>query len=438
MIDPVAAGLIGFVLLLILLLMRLPIGISMLLVSGIGVLAIRPQAALPILGGEIFNQASNPHIIIIPMFILLGNIVSASGMGRHLYEAANAWIGHLKGGLASATILGAASFSALSGSSLAAAVTIGKVALPEMKRFKYQGGLAAGSVAAGGTLGILIPPSAGFVIYGLLAEESINRLFIAGVIPGIILTLLFIFAIWLQVNVWPHIAPIQGSRVSLSERLRALQNAFPLVALIACSIGGIYFGIVTATEAAGVAAILAASIMFVRGGTNQDTIMRIMTETLISTGQIFMILFGAFAFKTFIGLTGISYRLMDITYSANLSASTLIGITVVVLVILGMFMDGFAILVLAVPILEPTLTDQNVDMIWFGVLMVIVLEMGLITPPVGLNVFIVSRLTKDASMMQIFKGVVPFWVAMAICAALILAFPSLATYLPDSMLGYRN
>jgi tripartite ATP-independent transporter DctM subunit len=437
MIDPVIVGLAGFILLLVLLLVRLPIGISMLLVSGLGVWVIRPQATLPILGGEIFNQASNPHIIIIPLFILLGNIVSASGLGRDLYDAAYKWIGHLKGGLASATILGSASFSALSGSSLAAAVTIGKVALPQMKRFNYHGGLAAGSVAAGGTLGILIPPSAGFVIYGLLAEESINRLFIAGVVPGLILTFLFIFAIWLQVKIWPHLAPIQNNRADISERLQALWKALPLVGLIICSIGGIYFGLFTASEAAGIAAILATLIMFARGRMTQDCISRIMSDTLVSTGQIFMILFGAFAFKTFIGLTGISYRLMGFVYTVDLSATTLIAASIIALIILGMFMDGFAILVLAVPILEPTLTDLNVDMIWFGVLMVIVLEMGLITPPVGLNVFIVSRLTDDASMLQIFKGIVPFWIAMAICAALILAVPSLATYLPDSMLGHR-
>ncbi|MEO1249652.1 MAG: TRAP transporter large permease subunit, partial [Pseudomonadota bacterium] len=247
----------GFAGLFLLLFIRVPVGLAMMAIGGLGIYMIRPPAALPVIAGEIFGEAANYPLTILPLFILMGNLAGVSGMSRDLYDAAHSWFGHMKGGLASATIVGCAGFSALSGSSLAAALTMGRVSLPQMQRYNYDNGLATGAIAAGGTLGILIPPSAGFVVYAILTEESIGRLFMAGVLPGLLLTSLFILAIWIVVLRKPAYAPQSADRVALPERFRALGRASWIVGIIVLTIGGIYAGVFSAVEAAGVGAFLA-------------------------------------------------------------------------------------------------------------------------------------------------------------------------------------
>ena len=356
-------------------------------------------------------------------------------MSRDLYDAAHSWLGHFKGGLASATVVGCAGFSALSGSSLAAALTMGRVSLPEMQRFKYDNGLATGAIAAGGTLGILIPPSAGFVIYAILTEESIGRLFMAGVIPGLLLTLLFIVAIWIVVLRAPAKAPQIDTRDTLAVRLRALARAGWIVSIIVLTIGGLSTGVFSAVEAAGIGAFLALIVTAIRGCVTRKNMTEVFASTLASSGTVFMILFGAFVFKTFIGFTGITYALSLWVEAQGYTGMQVVIAFLAIFIVLGMFMDGFAILVLTVPLVQPVIEPLGINMIWFGVLMVIVLEMGLISPPVGVNVFVVKGIAPGVPMGTIFRGIWPFWFAMLTAVILVLIFPQIALLLPDTMFG---
>ena len=433
--TPYEIGLTGFAALFVLLLIRMPVGLAMLTVGSVGIGLIRPQAMLPVVAGEMFSEASKYSLIILPLFMLMGNLAGVSGMSRDLYDAAHRWFGHMRGGLASATIVGCAGFSALSGSSLAAALTMGRVSLPEMQRYRYDDGLATGAIAAGGTLGILIPPSAGFVVYAILTEESIGRLFIAGVLPGLLLTALFLLAIYFVVSLNPDKAPVSLKPVAWSVRWLALARAGWILGLIGLTIGGIYVGVFSAIEAAGVGAFMALLVALLRHTLNFQTIPRVLGDTLRSCGTVFLILFGAFVFKTFVAFSGIPYRMATAVEAMELSPMLIVMLILLMFIVLGTFLEGFAILVLTVPLVQPMLDSAGVDMIWFGVLMVIVLEMALISPPVGLNVFVVKGIAPDVPMNTIFRGIWPFWLAMLVCVALILFIPQLALFLPNTMFG---
>ena len=433
--DGSTLALLGFGALFVLLFFRMPVGTSMMLVGAVGIYMIRPAASLPVVAGEIFGEATSYSLTILPLFILMGNLAGVSGMSRDLYDAAHGWFGHLKGGLASATIVGCAGFSALSGSSLAAAITMGRVSLPEMQRYKYDDGLATGAIAAGGTLGILIPPSAGFVIYAILTEESIGRLFMAGVLPGLLLTALFILAIWFVVFRKPEKAPQSVAPAPLSARFAALRRASWIISIIVLTIGGIYAGVFSAVEAAGVGAFLALIASFVRRAVTWANIREVVVSTLKSTGMVFLILFGAFVFKTFIGFTGVTYSLTLWVEGLGLSAMQVVIAILLMFIVLGTFMEGFAILVLTVPLVQPILETLGVDLIWFGVLMVIVLEMALISPPVGVNVFVVKGIAPKVPLNTIFRGIWPFWFAMLVAVVLILLIPEIALMLPNGMFG---
>jgi tripartite ATP-independent transporter DctM subunit len=428
-------ALVGFGALFLLLFIRVPVGLAMMAVGAGGIWMIRPPAALPVIATEIFGEAANYSLTILPLFILMGNLAGVSGMSRDLYSAAHAWLGHLKGGLASATIVGCAGFSALSGSSLAAALTMGRVSLPEMQRYRYDNGLATGAIAAGGTLGILIPPSAGFVVYAILTEESIGRLFMAGVLPGLLLTFLFIVAIWLTVLRNPEKAPQGADKVALAARWRALARAGWIIGIIVLTIGGIYAGVFSAIEAAGIGALLALLVTILRRALTWPNVKEVAASTLSSTGTVFLILFGAFVFKTFIGFTGVTTALTGWVADLGLTGTQVVIAILLLFIVLGMFLDGFAILVLTVPLVQPILQATGVDLIWFGVLMVIALEMGLISPPVGINVFVVKGIADGVPLNTIFRGIWPFWFAMLLAVILVLMVPDIALLLPDTMFG---
>ncbi len=426
-------GMIGLFVLFFLLFLRMPVAIAMLIVGTGGVYWINPRGALPTLSGEIFSISSVYSLSILPLFVLMGNLAGISGMSRDLYDAAYAWFGHMRGGLASSTIVGCAGFSALSGSSLASAVTMGRVALPEMQRYHYDNKLATGCIAAGGTLGILIPPSAGFVVYAILTEESIGRLFMAGVFPGILLSVLFIITIYIQTTLQPQLAPTSATPVKLTERFRALARAGWIIGIIVVTIGGIYAGVFSAVEAAAVGAFLAFGVTLFRGKTTWQSSKSILANTLQSTGMTFFILMGAFVFTPFMALSGIPTELIGILNGLEAGRYTVLLIVLAFLIALGTFMEGFAILVLSLPLIQPIMEDFNFDMIWFGVLMVIVLEMGLISPPVGVNVFVVKGIAPDVAMNDIFKGIWPFWFAMLLAIIVLLLLPDIALFLPNSM-----
>ena len=426
-------GVWGIVALFFCLFVRMPVGIALLVVGFFGIWVIDGQrAAVATMSSETYTSITAYSLSIIPLFVLMGNLAGAAGYSQKLYEAAYAWIGRLRGGLASATVLGCAAFAAVSGSSVATAVTIGKVALPEMKRFGYADGLATGSVAAGGTLGILIPPSTGFVLYAILTEESIGKLFIAGILPGILLSLLFIVVIMTITALNPSEGPA-GPGSTFSEKLWASLKSLPLIGVILVSIGGIYLGVFTPVEAAGVGATLTAFLALGTGAVKFTKLPDILLETVTTTAMLFLIVIGAHVFGPFLALTHIPETLANALKELGLGPYGTLLLILIGYIILGMFFDGLAMLVVTMPVVYPIIVEAGFDPIWFGVICVIVIEMGLITPPVGINVFVVKSVAKDVPMSTIFRGVFPFWFAMAACLLLLTLFPQIALFLPENM-----
>jgi tripartite ATP-independent transporter DctM subunit len=429
-----AFGLVGIASLFILLALRMPVAIAMALVGVIGFGIMNGwSSAFSMLGDEAFVIANNYELIVIPLFILMGNFASTSGMSRDLYNAAYAWVGHWRGGLASATIAACAGFAALSGSSVASAITMGRVSLPEMKRYNYDSKLATGCIAAGGTLGILIPPSTGFIIYAILTEESIGRLFLAGVFPGLLLTALFMISIYIQTRINPELGPA-GPRVAMKEKFKSLGQASAMIVIVFVTIGGIYGGVFTPTEAAGVGAMLSFLLALVRGRINKSSLFDVWLQTMRTTGLVFLILIGAHIFNPFLALTHIPSDLASLLIGSELSPMTIMLILMAAYIVLGSFLEGFAMLVLTLPIVHPLIIELGFDPIWFGVMIVIIIEIGLITPPVGVNVFVVKGIAGDVPLKTIFAGVIPFWIAMMICIVLLMIFPQIALFLPETMI----
>ena len=433
--DGATVALLGFAALLVLLLIRVPVGLSMLIAGAAGIALIRPQAVLPVIAGEAFAVSSRYALTIIPLFMLMGNLAVVSGMSRELYVAVNLWLGRFRGGLAAASIVASAGFSALSGSSLAAALTMGRVALPEMQRYNYDNSLAAGAVAAGGTLGILIPPSVGLVLYGILTEQSIGRLFMAGLIPGILLTFLFVLTVFVLVKLQPQKAPEGRPAQPAEQRERAPTGAYWITGLAAVTLGGIYTGVFSAMEAAGMGAFLTLLVALARRSLTLSAIEEAVLHTLRACGTVFLILIGAYVFKVFLGFTEVPFATARWVGAQGWSAAQVVAVLLAMFIVLGTFLDGFAILVLTIPLVQPILAALGVDMIWFGVMIVVTLEMGLISPPVGLNTFVVKSVAPDVPMGAIYRGIVPFWFAMLALLVLIGALPQIATFLPQAMYG---
>ncbi len=431
--SEVQIGVAGLVALFVLLALRMPVAIVLLVVGTVGIAVLNGlPAAYATLANEAFVIGSFHELSVIPLFVLMGNLATISGMSRDLYSAAYAWVGNWRGGLASATVIGCTGFAALSGSSVASAVTMGKVALPEMDRYKYDPRLATGSVAAGGTLGILIPPSTGFVIYAILTEESIGRLFMAGLFPGLLLTFLFVATIGLICFFYPQFGP-KGPKTDWREKGRATLKAGPMLALVLITIGGIYGGVFTPVEAAGVGAFLALCFALLRRSLTIPSFINALLETVRTAAMTFMILVGAHVISPFLALTRIPESLANALAALDLGPYGVLVLVLAAYILLGTFLEGFAMLVLSLPIVFPLITGLGFDPIWFGVVVVITLEMGLISPPVGVNVFVVKGVAENVPMGQIFAGILPFWIAMACGLVLLILFPEIATWLPNSM-----
>jgi tripartite ATP-independent transporter DctM subunit len=428
-------GLIGVAGLFLLFILRMPVGLSMLITGLVGSIAIRGwQHALPSLSSETFAIASFYQLSVIPMFVLMGNIAGASGMGRDLYNAAYAWVGHIRGGLASATIIACACFASLCGSSAASAVTMGRVALPEMRRYKYDDALATGTVASGGTLGFTFPPSAGLVIYGILTEQAIGRLFLAGVVPGIILTLLFIATVFIVTTIRREAGP-PGPRASMAERIATLGRASGIVLVVFVTIGGIYLGLFTPIEASGFGASFTLLVALFRRKLNVPVLKAIVLQTMRTTATVFLILMGAYVFIPFMTLSELPEIVVRFLLSFDLGTTGILIIIILTYLALGTFMEDFSMLILTLPVVLPVLKALGVDLVWFGVVAVLIIQMGLLSPPVGINVFIVKGIVPDVPMYTIFRGIWPFWYAMGLLIALLLIFPQLALFLPNTMFG---
>ena len=432
--SPILIGIIGILILFILMASGMNVGIAMAVSAFLGLFYIMGfSQALSILGAAPYRTAAAYTMSVIPLFVLMGNLSFYAGVSEDLYSTTYKIFGHLPGGLAMATTVGCAGFAATCGSSVATAVTMGSIAIPEMKKYKYAPTLAAGSLAAGGTLGILIPPSIGFIIYSMLTDESIGKLFIAGVLPGILLTVLFVLTIYVNVRRDLTLGP-PGPGFSLREKVASFKGVWSALALFVLVIGGLYGGIFTPTEAGGIGAFGAFLLMLIRKKLTKGNLINVLMDTGKVTAMCFIILAGANVFGYFMAVTRIPNELADLAVSLPLPPILIVIFILIIYLALGSVMDSIAMIVLTVPIFYPVVMELGFDPIWFGVIMVIVMEMALITPPVGMNVFAIAGVAPEIPLYTVFKGIVPFLVAMIICIAFLMAFPQIATFLPGLMM----
>ncbi|WP_299483678.1 TRAP transporter large permease [uncultured Roseibium sp.] len=434
-------GLLGFAAVLVLVMLRIPIAFAMGFVGMIGfMLETSYRASISMAARLIIDTSQDYGLSVVPLFILMGLFVNKAGISRELYAASNAFLGHLRGGLAMATIVACGGFAAISGSSLATAATMSKVAMPEMRRFGYSDKLSTASIAAGGTLGILIPPSVILVIYGLLTETSIGKLFVAGVIPGLIGILLYLVAV--KFTVWrdPDAGPA-GPRATTSQKLAALKDVWAVLLLFFLVIGGLYglFDVpplnlsFSPTEAAGMGAMGAFLIAIARRRLSMSATLEALRETAMTSAGLFAVLIGAWIFSNFVNVAGLPAALSDLVTAYDLAPWVVMCIILLIYIVLGCVFESLSMLLLTVPIFFPIVTGLGYDPIWFGIIVVVVTEISLITPPVGLNVFVLRAVVGDVPTATIFKGVTPFWAVDIIRLLLLLLLPALVLFLPNQM-----
>ncbi|GAB1380491.1 TRAP transporter large permease [Pararhodobacter sp.] len=424
----------GFALLLLLAFIGVPLAFATLAVGFFGLTYLRGfDAALAVSSQWMVDTATNYNLTIIPLFVLMGAFIHRSGISRDLFAASYAWMGRFRGGLALSGILSCAGFAAVCGSSLATAATMTRVAVPTMREFKYNDGFSAGTIAAGGTLGIMIPPSVPLAIYGIVAGEDIAQLFIAGILPGLMLVGLFMLAVVIMTWLRPGIGP-RGEAMGLRATLRASYSTWPVIILFGVILGGIYGGIFTPTEAAGVGCAGAFLFGVARGHfLDRASLWAVFSETVTTTAMIFAIVFSALILAQFINLTGMPYALQSAVTAWGLGPVGLVLLICAICVLLGMVFESIGILLLIIPVFLPALSALGVDLIWFGILVIIVIELGLISPPIGMNVFTVKSVAPEIPLTAIFLGVMPYIVAMVLGGLLILMFPPIATFLPNVM-----
>jgi C4-dicarboxylate transporter DctM subunit len=424
-------AIIGIVVLIVIFLLRMPVAYAMAAVGMVGfAIASGWSPALRIVAKDIWATYSSYSLSVAPMFVLMGTIAFHSGISRRLFGAANAWFGQLRGGLALATIFACAGFGAMCGSTTAAAAAMGKVTLPEMKRYNYDDRLATGAVASAGSLAIMIPPSTVLIIYGVMTEQSIGKLFIAGILPGILLTVLF--AITVVVRVWrnPALAPA-AAKTSFKQKFISLSGVIEMLMLFALVMGGLFVGWFTPTEAGAVGAFGALLIAVVRRTISFKGLWLALAETTRITAMVFTIIAGATIFGHFMAITRAPFAL-----SAWVGALPIPPILVMLLIMFiyligGCFMDSLALVTLTIPILFPIVTTMGYDPIWFGVMIILAAEMGVITPPVGVNVYVIKGVAPDVPLQTIFRGILPFLVALIVCIIILLLAPQIATFLPN-------
>jgi len=428
--SPITTGSVGLGVLLLLLAAGMPIGFVMVLVGFTGfALLTSTGAAWHIVGTIPYELISNYNYSVLPLFLFMASICLNSGLGKSLYNLMYTWVGRLPGGLAIATIFACGVFSAISSSSIACTLTVGLIAIPEMRRYKYDSGLIAGSVAAGGTLDILIPPSGMFIIYGILTEQSIGKLFIAGMIPGIILLLMFIVVVYFHVRLNPTLAP-SGSSTTFQEKMAALGECAEILALCILILGGLIIGWFTPTEAGAIGAFGAIAFSLIRRRLSWQGFKDSVIDTIRNTGMIFMIMTGALIFNAFLAVTTIPMELAGWVSGLALPRVFILIIILLMYIILGTFLDELAMILLTLPIFFPVVTRLGFDPIWFGVVIVLVVQMGMISPPVGITMFVVKGIAPDIPIETIFKGVVPFCIAVVVLMILLIAFPQIALFLP--------
>lgn len=444
--DGTLVGLVAFASLILLLGLRVPIAFALAAVATVGTFvmfafrtgafnpdrAVRPTSSLVF--SNSFDLIHSYDLSMIPLFVALGHIAYKADITTKIYHAARVWLASIPGGVAMASVVGCGGFSAITGSSIACASTMGRICAPEMLRMGYDKRLATSSVAAGGTLGSLIPPSVLFIIYGIFTETSISSLFLAGILPGLLSLLGFLLVIWLWVKRDPSAAPAFDGTITGAERLKAALDAWPAVLLFIIIVGGIYGGIFTATEAAAVCVSATLLIGFAQRKLSIRDVIEALRETVVQTTSIFVIAAGAKIFVAFIALTGVAGDIVGAVQNADLNVIVLMLAIAAIYLALGMFLDPIGIMVLTLPLLVPLVEGYGLDLIWFGVVVIKLLEIGLITPPVGLNVFVIGSVVgKEVPIDRIFSGIVRFLTIDVIVLAIIMAFPILSLLIPNSM-----
>ncbi len=429
--SPIAIGIIGIFVLILIFLLGMPVGFAMGLVGLAGFCyLVSPEAGLSLLARDVFTTFSSYSLTVIPMFVFMGSIAYASGMSRRLYEASHTLFGEMRGGLIMATIAGCAGFAAICGSTSATAAAMGRVSLPEMKRYKYNDSLATGSVAAAGSLGILIPPSTIFIVYGILTEQSIGKLFIAGVFPGLILASLFMVTVAVICWRYPHFAPA-GEPSSYRAKIEGITGISEMLVLFVMVMGGLFLGWFSPVQAGAAGAAGALLIGLARRQLKWDGFLFAIKDTLKVTCEIIVIVTGAVILGHFIAVTKIPLILTQWVSELSLPTVIVMGMIVLMYLFGGFFMDALALITLTIPIIYPLVLSLGFDPIWFGVIIVLVTEMGVITPPVGINVYVIKGIAEDVSLETIFKGVFPFLIALIVAVGILIAFPQIATFLPS-------
>ena len=426
-------GIIGIIVLIVLLYSKMPVGFAMGFLGLIGFsYVVNFSAGLNLLARDVWDVFSSYNLTVIPLFVFMGQIAFHAGISRRLYDSAYVLLGHRRGGLAMTTVGACAAFSAICGSTNATAATMATVALPEMKRYGYDMGLATGTVAAAGSLGILIPPSVIFIVYGILTEQSIGKLFAAGILPGILLSFLFLLTIHLRVMINPSLAP-PGPKSNIREKFRSFTGILETMILFALVMGGIFFGLFTPTEAAATGAFMTLLIALIRRQLHWKGFIQSLADTTKISCMIMVIVTGAVIFGHFMAITRIPYTLADYVSSLPLPPHAIIGVIILVYLIGGCFMDALAMIMLTIPIFFPVVQTLGFDPIWFGVVIVLITEMGVITPPVGINVYVVYGVARDVPLEKIFKGVFPMLISLLVCNLLLILFPQIALWLPSLM-----
>jgi len=431
--SPPLVGALGFFGVLVFMLMGMPIGIAFLLVGFTGTVYLAGlDTALAAVARIPYTWSTEYIFTCIPLFVLMGFVCFDSGIATGFYRAAHKFLGRLPGGLALASIVGCGGFAAVSGSSTASAATMGAICIPEMDHYKYDSVLSSGTIAAGGTLGIMIPPSLGFILYGILAEESIGKLFMAGIIPGLILVLSFmtVVVIWVKLN--PSVAPTAIEKPTFKEKLASLKGVWPILLIFLFVLGGIYTGAFTPVEAGGMGAISTVILAFAMRRMTLKKLLESCKSSISVTAMMFMLLMGAMIFNVFLAVSTLPQTLSAMMTS--IGSPTLMVIIILLLYLpLGCFMDAAAMIILTIPLYLPALIDNNVNLIWFGVLTTLMGEMALITPPIGMNVYVVQGVIKTIPVEQIFKGIFPYLIAYLCVLVLLFFVPSLSLYLPSLM-----
>ena len=433
--SPVVVGISGIGLLLFLFILRMPVAFAMAFVGVAGFAYLAdPGPALSLLAHDIFEQFTSYPLSVIPMFILMGTFAYASGISKRLYNTAYSWVGQLRGGLTIATVIACAGFAAICGSTAATAATMGKIALPEMKKYRYDNRLATGAVAAAGTLGILIPPSTVLIVYGILTEESIGKLFIAGLLPGLLLSLSFILTVAVLCIRNPNLGPASAP-TTWKKKFQATTGIIEAILLFFLAIGGLFLGWFSPTQAGAVGAGGALLIGLGRRQLNWHNFIEAGKEALRTSCMVLFIITGAVIFGHFMAISTIPFRLADWIEQLPIHPMAVMGVIVFIYFIGGFFMDSMALIVVTIPIFFPIVLKLGFDPIWFGVIIVLVAEMGVITPPVGVNVFVIKGIAPDVPLHIIFRGILPFLAALIIVTVIILFVPPIATFLP-SIISY--